>query len=294
MRKKYWPYVFLLPFIITYLAFNLFPLLYSFYISLTDWKGFGAMNYVGLFNYRTLFRDSAFFRSVGNSFIIVLEAMIPNQLISLILALIMNYNLTKRSTTLFRNTYFLPYLTSPIAIGLIFQTVFDGSYGLLNEGLKMLGLKALCINWLETASVSKPLVAFVILWRYVGYVAFVYLAGLQSIDPQIIEAARIDGASYVRTYRSIVIPILKPIIAYQATLGIIGCLKTFEEPLMMYNNSYNGGPSYAAQTMNMRFIQTAFKSGQYGYGAAVGYTMFVIIVVTTIVFYALANRGEER
>lgn len=77
---------------------------------------------------------------------------------------------------------------------------------------------------------------------------------------------------------------IRPIIAYQATLGVIGCLKTFEEPLMMYNNSYNGGPGYAAQTMNMRFIQVAFKNGQYGYGAAVGYTMFAIIVITTILF----------
>ncbi len=293
MSKKLWPYFFIAPFFIVYMVFNVFPMLYSFYISLTQWNGFSAMKYVGFQNYATLFQDQAFYRTVGNSFLIVLEAMIPCQFFALCIAVILNYTVTGRAGGALRNIYFLPYVTTPIAIGLIFMTAFDAQYGLVNQLLKGLGLIGAGIDWLNTPQLSKPLVAFVIVWRYAGYVAFMYLAGLQGVNREIYEAARIDGAGYVRTFMSIIVPIMKPIIGFQATIGVIGCLRTFEEPLMMFNGDYNGGIGYAAQTMNMRYIQISFRSGQFGYGAALGYSMFVVILATTLLFFNLSNR-EER
>ena len=130
MKKRInWPFLFIAPFFIIYGIFNLFPILFSFYISLTKWKGFGPMEFIGFDNYVALLQDKAFYRSVFNSFMIVLEAMIPIQSLGLILALLMNYGIVKIGKGYIRNTMFLPYITAPIAIGLIFATLFDQNFG---------------------------------------------------------------------------------------------------------------------------------------------------------------------
>ena len=141
MKKRInWPFLFIAPFFIIYGIFNLFPILFSFYISLTKWKGFGPMEFIGLDNYVALLQDKAFYRSVFNSFMIVLEAMIPIQTLGLILALLMNYGIIKIGKGYIRNTMFLPYITAPIAIGLIFATLFDQNFGAVNLFLKGIGV----------------------------------------------------------------------------------------------------------------------------------------------------------
>lgn len=290
MKKRInWPFLFIAPFFIIYGIFNLFPILFSFYISLTKWKGFGPMEFIGLDNYVALLHDKAFYRSVLNSFVIVLEAMIPIQALGLILALFMNYEIVKIGKGYIRNAMFLPYITAPIAIGLIFATLFDQNFGAINIFLKGIGVIDENVNWLHTAAFSKPLVAIVTIWRYVGYTAVIYLAGLQSISRDIYEAAKVDGATTPRAVLHVIIPMLKPILIFQITNGMIGCLKIFEEPLMLFGD-YKGGVGSAAQTMNMKFLDTAFKAGQSGYGAATGYLMFVIILIFTMVYFRIVNR----
>ena len=292
MKKRInWPFLFIAPFFIIYGIFNLFPILFSFYISLSKWKGFGPMEFIGFDNYVALLQDKAFYRSVFNSFMIVLEAMIPIQSLGLILALLMNYGIVKIGKGYIRNTMFLPYITAPIAIGLIFATLFDQNFGAVNFFLKGIGLIDKNVNWLHTAAFSKPLVAMVTIWRYVGYTAVIYLAGLQSISKDIYEAAKVDGASTPKAIIYVILPMLKPILIFQITNGMIGCLKIFEEPLMLFGD-YKGGVNSAAQTMNMKFLDTAFKAGQSGYGAATGYLMFVIILIFTMVYFRIVNREE--
>lgn len=295
MKKKKisWPFVFIAPFFIIYGIFNLFPILFSFYISLTKWQGFGPMEFIGLDNYVALLQDKAFYRSVLNSFVIVLEAMIPIQLLGLILALLINYGIVRIGKSYIRNAMFLPYITAPIAIGLIFATLFDQNFGAVNIFLKNIGLIGENIDWLHTAALSKPLVALVTVWRYVGYTAVIYLAGLQSISRDVYEAAKVDGASTMKAIIHVIIPLLKPILIFQVTNGIIGCLRIFEEPFMLFGD-YKGGVDSAAQTMNMKFLDTAFKAGQSGYGAATGYLMFVIIMIFTMIYFRIINRKEEE
>lgn len=295
MKKKKisWPFVFIAPFFIIYGIFNLFPILFSFYISLTQWQGFGPMEFIGLDNYVALLQDKAFYRSVLNSFVIVLEAMIPIQLLGLILALLINYGIVRIGKSYIRNAMFLPYITAPIAIGLIFATLFDQNFGAVNIFLKNIGLIGENIDWLHTAVLSKPLVALVTVWRYVGYTAVIYLAGLQSISRDVYEAAKVDGASTMKAIIHVIIPLLKPILIFQVTNGIIGCLRIFEEPFMLFGD-YKGGVDSAAQTMNMKFLDTAFKAGQSGYGAATGYLMFVIIMIFTMIYFRIINRKEEE
>ncbi|MFQ6806399.1 MAG: carbohydrate ABC transporter permease [Lachnospiraceae bacterium] len=292
-RKISWPFVFIAPFFIIYGIFNLFPILFSFYISLTKWQGFGPMEFIGLDNYVALLQDKAFYRSVLNSFVIVLEAMIPIQLLGLILALLINYGIVRIGKSYIRNAMFLPYITAPIAIGLIFATLFDQNFGAVNIFLKNIGLIEENIDWLHTAALSKPLVALVTIWRYVGYTAVIYLAGLQSISKDVYEAAKVDGASALKAIIHVILPLLKPILIFQVTNGIIGCLRIFEEPFMLFGD-YKGGVDSAAQTMNMKFLDTAFKAGQSGYGAATGYLMFVIIMIFTMIYFRIINRKEEE
>lgn len=292
-RKISWPVIFIAPFFIVYGIFNLFPILFSFYISLTRWRGFGPMEFIGLDNYVALLQDEAFYRSVGNSFVIVLEAMIPIQLLGLFLALLINYGIVKLGKSYIRNAMFLPYITAPIAIGLIFATLFDQNFGAINIFLKSTGLIKENIDWLHTAALSKPLVALVTVWRYVGYTAVIYLAGLQSISKEVYEAAKVDGASTMKAIIHVIIPLLKPILIFQFTNGIIGCLRIFEEPFMLFGD-YKGGVDSAAQTMNMKFLDTAFKAGQSGYGAATGYLMFIIIMMFTVIYFRIVNGKEEE
>lgn len=291
-KKVCWPAVFISPFFIVYGIFNLFPILFSFYISLTNWQGYGPMNYIGFSNYTSLLKNGAFYKSVLNSFVIVLEAMIPIQTLGLILALLLNYGIIKIGKNYIRNAMFLPYVTAPIAIGLIFATLFDQNFGAVNIFLKSIGLIGENINWLHTESLAKPLVALVTIWRYVGYTAVIYLAGLQGISRDIYEAAKVDGASTPKAVIHVILPMLKPILIFQVTNGIIGCLKIFEEPYMLFGD-YKGGINNAAQTMNMKFLDTAFKAGQSGYGAATGYLMFVIIMVFTMIYFSIVNREND-
>ncbi len=292
-KKVCWPFIFIAPFFIVYGIFNLFPILFSFYISLTNWQGYGPMNYVGFSNYASLLKNGAFCKSVLNSFIIVLEAMIPIQTLGLVLALLLNYGIIKTGRNYIRNAMFLPYVTAPIAIGLIFATLFDQNFGAVNLFLRSIGLIGENINWLHTESLAKPLVALVTLWRYAGYTAVIYLAGLQSISRDIYEAAKVDGASTPKAIIHVILPMLKPILIFQVTNGIIGCLRIFEEPYMLFGD-YKGGINNAAQTMNMKFLDTAFKAGQSGYGASTGYLMFIIIMIFTTIYFGIVNRKEDN
>jgi ABC-type sugar transport system permease subunit len=296
-RKIPWPYIFIAPFFITYGMFNLFPMLFSLYISMTRWTGFGPMRFIGLANYKIVFTDVSFYRSVWNSIVIVIEGMIPMQIFGLTLALILNYGFVRFGRSYVRNAFFIPYVTAPVAIGLIFAAVFDRNFGIVNNFLRDIGLISDNIDWLHTAVLPKPFVAFTAFWRYLGYIAVIYLAGLQAIPPDIYEAATVDGAKPVTAMIRIIIPMLKPTIVFQVTLGIIGCLRTFEEPLMLFGQgdgfNYNGGVDHSAQTMNMKYLQVAFQSGQSGYGAAVGYGMFMIILIFTLVYFWLVTHRDE-
>nr|WP_308626847.1 sugar ABC transporter permease [uncultured Eisenbergiella sp.] len=291
-RKICWPVIFILPFFVTYFIFNLFPILFSFYISLTKWKGFGPMEFVGLRNYVSLLKDAAFYRSLLNSLILVLEAMIPIQTLGLIVALLLNYGFVKWGNSYVRNAMFLPYVTAPIAIGIIFSTMLDQNFGIVNVMLRQWGIISSNIDWLHNAAIAKPLVAFITNWRYIGYVAIIYLSGLQGISGEIYDAAKVDGASSPKAIIYVILPIMKPILVFQTTIGIIGCLKIFEEPLMLFGD-YKGGVGNAAQTMNMKFLDTAFVSGQSGYGAATGYAMFVVILIFSFLYFSIINRNKE-
>ena len=293
MKLNRWVVFFLAPFFAFFAVFNLFPFVYGIFLSFHSWNGISAMKYVGWANYVRVFtQDAAFWKSVANSAITMVEILFPVQITAVAIACILNYGMIRHGKSLIRNLYFVPYMVTPVAIGLIFANIFDQQYGILNRVLAALGAKW-NINWLRDPALSKPVTAFCNFWRHFGYVSFIYLAGMQSVSRDIYEAAKVDGATDFQAMVRVILPMIQPIIKFQVTLGIMGGLKLFEEPVMLFNG-YSGGTANAAQTMTMRYIDASFSLGQYGYGAALGYVMFLIIVVASFSYFFLLNRQANE
>ena len=292
-RNNRWVLFFLAPFFIFFALFNLYPFLYGVFLSFHEWNGISAMKFTGASNYVRIFtQDTAFWKSVLNSAIMMIEILVPVQVTAVAIACILNYGLIRRGRALIRNIYFIPYMVTPVAIGLIFANIFDQQYGFLNRALNAIGIEC-AVDWLRDPSLAKPVVAFTNFWRHFGYVSFIYLAGMQSVSKDLYEAARVDGANDFQSMTRVIIPSIMPIIKFQITLGIMGGLKLFEEPVMLFGG-YTGGTANAAQTMSMRYIDASFNLLQYGYGAAMGYVMFIIIAIASFSYFFLLNRQAHE
>lgn len=295
---KVWPYVFCAPFVIAYFAFNLFPTFYSFYISLFDWSGIGSKTFIGLKNYiQILTRDKLFYKSTYNTFIIMLTS-IPIQLfLGLILAQII-FNL-KKAQKFVQTISFLPYVIAPVAVGFIFGYIFDWQAGYINVLLQELGLIQEGIYWLNSPLYSRAIVAGMKVWKYCGYCMIIYTAGMTAIPVDIYEAAKVDGTSTLTTFFKITIPLLRNTTVFLITTSIIQGLQTFDEPVLLYSGwsltPAVGGPDNSVLTVVWKFYDDAFKTNMMlGYGAAVSYLLFVIIVVLSIISYKVSSGKEDN
>ena len=300
-RGKNWEYtvkyplIFVLPFVICFLAFNLFPIVYSFYLSFHDWSGVGTKTFIGLKNYAMIFtKDKLFWKSLGNTMYIMLISFPVAIIIGLVIAAFL-FNI-KKLRTFFQTINFLPYITTPVAIGLIFQFLFDRNTGIVNQLIEAMGGTG--ANWLGNARLSQLVIALMILWKYVGYYMALYLAGMTSISSDIYEAARVDGAGAVRTFFSITLPLLKPINIFIIVTSLIGGLQLFDEPNLMFNvstTSIIGGPERSCLTMIWNFYDVAFGStARLGYGSAVAICIFVVILLISVVGLKLMGAKEEK
>lgn len=296
-NKKYsvfWPIVFIAPFIILFFTFNLFPIIYSFCVSFTDWNGIGEKTFVGLDNYIRIFtKDKTFLKSLWNTlYIMVLGFPIAIFLGLLIAAFLSNL---KKFRNLFQTMNFLPYITTPVAIGLIFTFLFDWNTGIINRIIEFFGGEG--INWLGNAKFAPLVIGFMIIWKCTGYYMALYLAGITSISTEIYEAAKVDGAGPVKTFFKITMPLLKPITIFIIITSLIYALQLFDEPNLMFNvstTSIIGGPDRSCLTMVWNFYDVAFGStARLGYGSAVSSTLFMIIIAASLIGMRFMNRKEE-
>lgn len=291
----FWPTVFVAPFIICFLLFSLFPIIYSFGLSFTDWSGIGEKKFIGLGNYVRIFtKDITFLESLGNTLYIMLLGFPLSIFLGLMLAAFLS-NL-KKFRNLFQTINFLPYITTPVAIGLVFTFLFDWNTGIINRVIVTLG--GTNINWLGNAKFAPLVIGFMIIWKCTGYYMALYLAGITGISEDIYEAAKIDGASAVKTFFKITVPLLKPITVFIILTSVIYALQLFDEPNLMFNvstTSIIGGPDRSCLTMVWNFYDTAFGStARLGYGSAIASTLFGIIVVISLVGMKLMNGKEEK
>jgi len=254
-RKEYLSlYLAISPFYILFAIFGVFPILFSIYLSFHNWDGIGEMRFVGFAQYTFML----------------------NQQI--------------RGKSAYRIAYFVPNVTSIVAVAIIFGSIFSNQFGLINWLLQTVGLGT--VEWLTTPWGIKVAIAAMVIWRWMGYNALIYLAGLQAIPTELYEAARVDGASWVQVFFRITIPMLRPIILFTVITSTIGGMQLFTEPQVLLGNS--GGPGNEGQTMVLYLYQQAFSLNQFGYGAAIGWALFVIMIVFSFINWRLVMGSETR
>ena len=289
------PYLFIAPFFALFLVFGLFPLLFSIYLSLQQWnpaEGLHTMHWVGLENYGYALTDPWFWDALYNTAWFALVSGLPQHLVAVPLAFFIHRRF-KRGRDLVVGAYFVPYITSSVAIALIFTTLYSKDYGLINAALAELtripfigsplasltAMREGGIDWLGDADVTRPAVAFVVFWRYLGWNLVLYLSALQVIDKDLYEAATLDGASEWQQFRHVTLPLLKPMMFFAVTLTIIGNLQLFEEPFILVDGEK--GVASSVMTTAIFMYRTAFSDGDFGTASAMSWLMFVLIAALT-------------
>ena len=274
-------YVYIAPFFILFTIFNLFPMAYGFFLSFFRWDGLGDMHFINLNNYINLFKDVLFWKALRNTLFIGIIAHIPILLGGLVLAYILNSKLVK-GQNIFKTIYFMPMVTSSVAITIIFQNLFGFNYGLINWFLSLFGEAP--INWLGgDGSLIKVAVIVMFAWKWVGWNMVIYLAGMQGISNDIYEAAAIDGANHTQIVFRILIPLLKPIILFTLIQSTIGMFNLFTEPFVLTGSSWTGGTNNGGLTLMIYLLNKAPQGGTlYGYASAVAYVITIMIVIISV------------
>ena len=282
--SRYLPlYLSISPFYILFAVFGMFPIAFSLYLSFQKWDGIGAMKFVGLSQYAFLVTDPQFWQSIVNTLEIWIISTIPMLFLALVIAFLLNSGL--RGQTWYRVAYFIPNVTSIVAIAIIFGSLF-ANFGLLNAILTAVKLPN--VQWLIDPWGIKIAIASMVVWRWTGYNAIIYTAGLQSIPSELYEAARVDGASTRHIFFRITLPLLRPVILFTVITSTIGGMQIFTEPQVLVGNT--GGPGNAGLTMVLYLYQQAFGQSQFGYGAAIGWGLFIIIVLFSALNWRLVQR----
>ncbi|KQW03135.1 cytochrome C biogenesis protein [Rhizobacter sp. Root1221] len=283
------PYVFISPFFVLFFVFGLFPLLFSMYLSFHRWDpaaGLAAMNWVGLENYIfVITNDDWFHSSLYNTVWLALVSGLPQHLVALPLAFFLHTAFGRWRNAVV-GAYFLPFITSTVAISLVFSSLFSRDFGVVNATLTALhdvpGLSwffpAEKIDWGQP-QYTKWMISFVVWWRYVGWNAVLYLSAMQTIPKDLFEAATMDGAKPWQQFRHVCLPLLRPMIFFAVTLSIIGNLQLFEEPFILTGGT--GGIDQAGKTAAMHMYATAFVDGDFGTASAIAWLLFMLIAGVT-------------
>lgn len=288
LAERIAPYAYVAPFFVIFAIFGLFPLLFTFYVALFDWNPIGEQTFVGFANFERLFADPRFWNAFVNTFGIFLISTIPQLLLALVLAHLLNHARLKWAN-FFRMSLLVPYITSVAATALVFGQIFDKNFGLLNWILEVFGLPS--VNLLASQVGSWVVISAMVMWRWFGYNALLYLAGLQAIPREMYEAASVDGASGWQQFIHLTIPSLRPIIIFTVIMSTIGGLQIFTEPLLVApETGLTCGAGRQCQTLSLFLYEQGFGQFEFGYGSAIGVALFVIVVVASLINFFLSTR----
>ncbi|MES5818190.1 sugar ABC transporter permease [Streptomyces sp. RG80] len=293
--RKYWHlYAAISPFYLIFLGFGLFPVGFSLYLSFHRWDGLGSMEWAGLSQYQYLLSDSDFWNSIGNTIIIWALATFPMIFLAMVTAVMLNSAV--RFKNLYRFAYFLPNVTSVVAIAIVFGSIFSTNAGMVNAVLHAVGIDQ--VAWLNTPWGIKVTIAALMTWQWTGYNAIIFLAGLQTIPSDLYEAARMDGAGPIQTFFRITLPLLRPTLLFVLVVSTVTGLQSFSEPQVLLQTSSNdstfaGGPGHSGQTMVLYFFQQTFDNNDFGYGAAVAWGIFLVVVLFSIINWRLVQRRGD-
>lgn len=293
--RKYWHlYAAISPFYLIFLGFGLFPVGFSLYLSFHRWDGLGSMEWAGLSQYQYLLSDTDFWNSIGNTVVIWALATFPMIFLAMVTAVMLNSAV--RFKGLYRVAYFLPNVTSVVAIAIVFGSIFSTNAGMVNAVLNAVGIDQ--VAWLNTPWGIKITIAALMTWQWTGYNAIIFLAGLQTIPSDLYEAARMDGAGPIQTFFRITLPLLRPTLLFVLVVSTVTGLQSFSEPQVLLQTSSNdstfaGGPGHSGQTMVLYFFQQTFDNNDFGYGAAVAWGIFLVVVLFSIINWRLVQRRGD-
>jgi cellobiose transport system permease protein len=284
------PYIYVAPFFVVFMVFQLYPLIYTAYVSTRKWQlGATESTSIGLGNFTELLHDHAFWNSVFNTFGIFVLSTVPQLLLALFLANMLNKRL--RARTFYRMGIIVPIVTSTAVIGLVFGQLYSRDYGLVNWLLHLVGVHK-PIDWRADKWSSWIAIATMVNWRWTGYNALIYLAAMQSIPKDVYESASLDGARSWTQFWRITVPMLRPTIIFTVIISTIGGLQLFGEPAL-----FNSGPNYLGggslgqfQTMTMYLLQEMFNRSRLGYAGAIAWVLFLIILVTAVLNFLIVRR----
>ena len=282
------PYLYVAPFFIIFAIFGLYPIVYTFWVSLHEWPFGGEGTFIGLENFSNLLKDEQFWNSVYNTVDIFVVSTIPQIILALVLANALNKKLKFRG--FFRMSMAVPVITSTAAVAIIFGQIYNRDFGIANWTLDLFGVEP--IDWRASKWASWIAISTMVDWRWTGYNTLIFLASMQAIPKDIYESASLDGASASRQFWKITIPMLRPTIIFVVIISTIGGLQLFAESLMFTSGSggYTGGTLRQYQTVTMYLFENMFTRFNFGYAAAVAWMIFLLIVIVALLNYLIVRR----
>lgn len=291
-REILWAYAFLGPSFFFLAVLILFPILFAFWISLHDWSLIPReFPFLGLENYVEAIKDQLTIKSLKNTLVYTIGAVPVGMVLSLLLALVMNQDRLPLRTW-FRTAYFIPVITSWVAVSFVWIWMFEPRWGLVNTFLGLFGITG--IKWLASPIWALPAIMIVAIWKGLGYNMVIFLAGLQGIPRELREAATIDGANRWQSFWSITFPLLNPTIVFITVTAVIGSLQVFTPAVIMTTvQGEAGGPINSTRVMVYHIYSTAFRYNRLGYGAALAFLLFALILAVTIIQLRLTQRDVE-
>ena len=265
--------VFVLPSLILYIIFVLFPIVYNFYISGFRTDLMSRNDFVGFGNYINLFKDGFFQMAIRNNMLLVVGSMIAHLGLGLFFANALFMKI--KGAKFFQSVFFLPVVISGVAVGIMFSFIYNSEFGLVNKLLDILSLEQFKHSWLQETETVMGAIIFVVMWRFVGYHMVIQLAAMKAIPMELFEAASIDGASPWQRFSMITLPLIKHILRIDAVLVITGSLKYFDLIFAMTK----GGPSHASEVLATYMFYQGFRTMKFGYASAIGMIMLVLCVL---------------
>lgn len=285
LRDNLAGYMFIGPMLLGSAILILFPIIASFFLSLTDWNfvtGLGGASFVGLDNFKDLFQDAVFLKGLTNNIILLLVVPV-GLMISLVLAVVINKGVYFKDT--FKVIYFMPYISSTVAVALVFQVLFHPTAGPINQILRALGVENVP-GWIASSDWSLISVMIIIIWTQLGFQIIMYIAALQNIPAQLYEAANVDGASKVYQFFKITVPLVTPTTFLLLIQGIVHTFKVFDLIIVLTE----GGPANSSTIPVLYLYQQAFEQLKTGYASAIAVILFLILIAITF----LQWLGQKR
>ncbi|HEY3267286.1 MAG TPA: sugar ABC transporter permease [Armatimonadota bacterium] len=279
-------YLFVSPFFVLFAVFGLYPLLFSLFLSFTQWDGLTAMHWVGASNFAAMLDDEILWRSLWNTLIIGLLYVPPMMILAFLFAQILNTQWLKMRA-FYRAAFFLPCVTPMVVIAIVFGLIFSAEKGVLNYLLGLAGVQS--VPWLTSEEWSKVSVAILVMWRWTGYNMVLMLAGLQGIPVEYYEAAMVDGATAIQRMRAITMPMMRPTFLFCGLLSLLGTIFMFDEIFVLTS----GGPGTSSTNFGMYLFNISFGDFRFGYASAVAYSVAVAVFAVSWLVSRLNRQGLE-